>query len=100
MMQIGGVDNLVLKQVNLPQQTEEDIKLTGLPKEDEKSKKEVAASQKETDKDAKSDEEKRLVYGDIVGKSSDGDTTRVKKDADVLIAFSGDLLLFHCFSLW
>ncbi len=81
MMQIGGIDNLVLKQVNLPQQTEEDDKKkTGLVNEDAQ-KKEVNASQKETEKDEKSDEAARSVYGDVVGESSDGDTTRVKKDA-------------------
>ena len=81
MMQIGGIDNLVLKQVNPPQQTEEDDKKkTGLVNEDAQ-KKEVNASQKETEKDEKSDEAARSVYGDVVGESSDGDTTRVKKDA-------------------
>ena len=81
MMQIGGIDNLVLKQVNLPQQTEEDDKKkTGLVNEDAQ-KKEVNASQKENEKDEKSDEATRSVYGDVVGESSDGDTTRVKKDA-------------------
>ncbi len=81
MMQIGGIDNLVLKQVNLPQQAEEDDKKkTGLVNEDTQ-KKEVNASQKETEKDEKSDEAARSVYGDVVGESSDGDTTRVKKDA-------------------
>ena len=81
MMQIGGIDNLVLKQVNLPQQAEEDDKKkTGLVNEDAQ-KKEVNASQKETEKDEKSDEAARSVYGDVVGESSDGDTTRVKKDA-------------------
>ena len=39
MMQIGGIDNLVLKQVNLPQQAEEDDKKkTGLVNEDAQKK--------------------------------------------------------------
>ena len=79
-MQIGGIDNLVLKQVNLPQQPEDDKK-TELLNED--AQKKVNAPEKEEDrkKDESADEAARSVYGDVVGKSSDGDTTRVKKDA-------------------
>ena len=78
-MQIGGIDNLVMKQVTLPEQPgQEDRKInTGqtenikLPETEEKK----SAVQSDNDEAARS------VYGDVVGKSTDGDTTRVKQDA-------------------
>lgn len=81
MMQIGGVDNLVLKDVKLPseEQSEKKVQLqedTSKVREDDAAKK--AQAQKE---DARAEETERSVYGDIVGRSSDGDTSRVKKDA-------------------
>lgn len=80
-MQIGGVDNLVLKDVKLPseEQSEKKVQLqedTSKVREDDAAKK--AQAQKE---DARAEETERSVYGDIVGRSSDGDTSRVKKDA-------------------
>ena len=80
MMQIGGVDNLVLKQVKLPDQPDNDVKKAALSEEDKKVNE--AATEKKVSEDAKKSEEaQKAVYGDIVGKSSDGDTTRVKKGA-------------------
>jgi len=81
MMQIGGIDNLVLKDVKLPseEQSEKKVQLqedTSKVREDDAAKK--AQAQKE---DARAEETERSVYGDIVGRSSDGDTSRVKKDA-------------------
>ncbi len=80
-MQIGGIDNLVLKDVKLPseEQSEKKVQLqedTSKVREDDAAKK--AQAQKE---DARAEETERSVYGDIVGRSSDGDTSRVKKDA-------------------
>ena len=80
MMQIGGVDNLVLKKVDLPASSEtEDKKI--IQQEDEKREEAVSSEKKKEVKDEKSDEAARSVFGDVVGESSDGDTTRVKKDA-------------------
>lgn len=87
MMQIGGVDNLVLKEVKFPEQQERDEKKI-LIQEDGSKIKEDAAAKKEEDaaKAAEkaalnAEETEKSVYGDIVGRSTDGDTTRVKKDA-------------------
>ena len=80
MMQIGGVDNLVLKQVKLPEQQDQDdkkiLQQTNEVKADDDAKK--AQEKKE---DERSDEAAKAVYGDVVGRSQDGDTTRVKEDA-------------------
>ena len=82
MMQIGGVDNLVLKQVTLPSEQENDDKKTVIRETEEKAKeKEEAAAAKDREEAQKAEETAKSVYGDVVGKSSDGDTTRVKKDA-------------------
>lgn len=80
MMQIGGVDNLVLKQVKLPDQPDNDVKKAALQEEDKKVN-EAAAEKKVAEDKEKNDEAQKAVYGDVVGKSSDGDTTRVKKGA-------------------
>lgn len=80
MMQIGGVDNLVLKQVKLPDQPDNDVKKAALQEEDKKVN-EAAADKKVAEDKEKNDEAQKAVYGDVVGKSSDGDTTRVKKGA-------------------
>ena len=88
MMQIGGVDNLVLKEVKLPQQQDGDDKKI-LIREDGSKIKENAAEKKDDEnalkaaekEEQKAEETEKSVYGDLVGKSSDGDTTRVKKDA-------------------
>ncbi len=79
MMQIGGVDNLVLKQVNFPSENEtEEKKVSAVANE---AKTDTADRKIEAKPEEKEDEAARSVYGDVVGKSSDGDTTRVKKDA-------------------
>ncbi|MCR5301437.1 MAG: hypothetical protein K6E49_03255 [Lachnospiraceae bacterium] len=81
MMQIGGIDNLVLKDVKLPSQTEaEDKKVTA--QEDASRIREEAEAAAKQEKDAqRAEETEKSVYGDVVGRSSDGDTTRVKKGA-------------------
>ncbi len=82
MMQIGGVDNLVLKQVTLPSDIENDEKKTVIRETEEKAKeKDEAAAARDREEAQKAEETAKSVYGDVVGKSSDGDTTRVKKDA-------------------
>lgn len=80
MMQIGGVDNLVLKQVKLPEQQDQDDKK--ILQQDEKVRAEDTAKKAQDQKeDERSDEAANAVYGDVVGRSKDGDTTRVKDDA-------------------
>lgn len=80
MMQIGGVDNLVLKDVKLPQENADDKKV--LKQEEDAAKvRETANKKKDADEAKRAEETKSSVYGDVVGKSSDGDTTRVKKGA-------------------
>lgn len=79
MMQIGGVDNLVLKQVNLPSDYEQEEKKV-LTQTDEK--KAVEDTKAQADREAvRQDEAQKAMFGDVVGRSSDGDTTRVKQDA-------------------
>ena len=83
MMQIGGIDNLVLKNVNLPSDNEKDDKKILQQEEDIRAK---DAEKKADDKAAaekaeKAEETEKEVYGDVVARSTDGDTTRVKKDA-------------------
>lgn len=79
MMQIGGVDNLVLKQVNLPSDYEQEEKKI-LTQTDEK--KAVEDTKAQADREAvRQDEAQKAMFGDVVGRSSDGDTTRVKQDA-------------------
>ncbi len=81
-MQIGGVYNLVLKQVTLPSDIENDEKKTVIRETEEKAKeKDEAAAARDREEAQKAEETAKSVYGDVVGKSSDGDTTRVKKDA-------------------
>ena len=81
-MQIGGVDNLVLKQVTLPSEAENDDKKTVIREAEAKEKeKDEAAAAKDREDARKAEETAKSVYGDVVGESSDGDTTRVKKDA-------------------
>lgn len=81
MMQIGGVDNLVLKDVKFPEKPEQDAAAI-LKEEDLKA---ADAAKKDREEEAKeaqrAEETEKSVYGDVVGKSADGDTTRVKKDA-------------------
>ncbi len=82
MMQIGGVDNLVLKQVTLPSEKENEEKKTVIQEEDAKVRDEAAAAaQKDREDEKRAEDVAKNVYGDVVGKSTDGDTTRVKKDA-------------------
>ena len=88
MMKIGGVDNLVLKDIKLPSQETDDKKLFAQEdaskiKEDDAAKKADDAAKKAADEKAaqKAEETEKSVYGYLVGKSTDGDTTRVKKDA-------------------
>ena len=79
MMQIGGVDNLVLKQVKLPSDYEQEEKKVQIQTDDKKA---VEDTKAQANKDAaKSDEAEKAMFGDVVGRSSDGDTTRVKQDA-------------------
>lgn len=80
MMQIGGIDNLVLKDVKLPAQNDQDEKKIVQQQEDASKLAEEAAEKKERDA-ARAEKTEESVYGDLVGKSSDGDTTRVKKGA-------------------
>ena len=80
-MQIGGVDNLVLKDVKLPSEAESNEKKVRLQEENSKVKEDAAAKAQTQKDDKKAEETERSVYGDIVGRSSDGDTSRVKKDA-------------------
>lgn len=78
MMQIGGVDNLVLKQVKLPEQDQDDKKIL---QQNDEVKADDAKKAQERKEDERSDEAAKAVYGDVVGRSQDGDTTRVKEDA-------------------
>ncbi len=81
-MQIGGVDNLVLKDVKLPSESEQNEKKVQLQEDTSKVREDDAAKKAQAQKeDARAEETERSVYGDIVGRSSDGDTSRVKKDA-------------------
>ncbi len=81
-MQIGGVDNLVLKDVKLPSEAEQNEKKVQLQEDTSKVREDDAAGKVQAQKDEKKAEEtERSVYGDIVGRSQDGDTSRVKKDA-------------------
>ena len=84
MMQIGGVDNLILKDVKLPSELNDDKKVTAQQedqkiKEADAAKADAAKKNEEDERKARETEEK--VYGNVVGRSSDGDTTRVKEDA-------------------
>ena len=79
-MQIGGIDDLVLKQVKLPSETETEDRKVALQENAEKAAEDEKAK-KDREEAQKAEETARSVYGDVVGKSSDGDTTRVKKDA-------------------
>ena len=79
MMQIGGVDNLVLKQVKLPSEFEEEDRKVRL-QEDQNKASEDTKAQREADS-ARDEEVEKSTYGDVVGRSSDGDTTRVKQNA-------------------
>ena len=82
MMQIGGVDNLVLKDVKLPSESEQSEKKVQAQEEASKAREDDVAKKAQEKKDEeRSEETERSVYGDIVGRSSDGDTSRVKKDA-------------------
>jgi len=79
-MQIGGIDNLVLKDVKLPEESDQNTRKVRFEEQDSKVKEEEAAK-KDREEAKKAEETERSVYGDVVGKSSDGDTTRVKKGA-------------------
>ena len=79
-MQIGGIDNLVLKDVKLPAQEEKDDKKIARQQDDASKLAEEAAAKKEKDAE-KAEKTEESVYGNLVGKSADGDTTRVKKGA-------------------
>lgn len=81
MMQIGGIDNLVLKDVKFPEKPEQDA--TAILKEEDLKAADAAKKdrEEETKEAQRAEETEKSVYGDVVGKSADGDTTRVKKDA-------------------
>ena len=82
MMQIGGVDNLVLKDVKLPSESEQVEKKVQLQEDTSKVREDDAAKKAQDQKEEeRSEATERSVYGDIVGRSQDGDTSRVKKDA-------------------
>lgn len=81
-MQIGEIDNLVLKDVKFPEQTQKDDKKIVVQEDAAKIKEDDTARQEKEAKEAKEAKEtEQKVYGDVVGRSTDGDTTRVKKDA-------------------
>ena len=81
-MQIGGVDNLVLKDVKLPSESEQVEKKVQFQEDTSKVGEDDAAKKAQDQKEEeKSEATERSVYGDIVGRSQDGDTSRVKKDA-------------------
>ena len=79
-MQIGGIDNLVLKDVKLPAQNDQEDRKIVQQQEDASKTAQEAAEKKEKDAE-RTEKTEESVYGDLVGKSSDGDTTRVKKGA-------------------
>ncbi len=82
MMQIGEIDSLVLKDVKFPEQTQKDDKKIVVQEDAAKIKEDDTARQEKEAKEAKEAKEtEQKVYGDVVGRSTDGDTTRVKKDA-------------------
>ena len=82
MMQIGGIDNLVLKDVKFPEKPDQNADKTILREEDLKAKEAEKKDKEQEQKEAqRAEETAKSVYGDVVGKSEDGDTTRVKKDA-------------------
>ena len=80
-MQIGGIDNLVLKEVKLPAQEEQKDKNVIQQEDTSKIAEEAAKKSDDAKKAREANEAEKSVYGDLVGKSSDGDTTRVKKGA-------------------
>ncbi|MBR2530376.1 MAG: hypothetical protein IKE35_05040 [Lachnospiraceae bacterium] len=80
MMQIGGIDNLVLKDVKLPAQNDQEEKKIVQQQEDASKAAQEAAAKKEKDAE-RTEKTEESVYGNLVGRSSDGDTTRVKQGA-------------------
>ena len=80
MMQIGGVDNLVLKQVKLPEQEDKDNKKILFGEQDVRAQDAAKQAQDKKDEEKK-EETENAVYGNVVGRSPDGDTTRVRDDA-------------------
>ena len=80
MMQIGGIDNLVLKDVKLPAQNDQEEKKIVQQQEDASKAAQEAAEKKEKDAE-RTEKTEESVYGNLVGRSSDGDTTRVKQGA-------------------
>ena len=81
MMQIGGIDNLVIKQPAAAAAYEQDDKKKIITEEVDKKAVEPEKDSGYKPQTDTEDEASRGVYGDVVGKSSDGDTTRVKQDA-------------------
>lgn len=79
-MQIGGIDNLVLKDVKLPAQNDQEEKKIVQQQEDASKAAQEAAAKKEKDAE-RTEKTEESVYGNLVGRSSDGDTTRVKQGA-------------------
>lgn len=85
MINIGGVDNLVLRDVKLPSENDDDRKILQQQNEEKKiteadaAKEDAAKADKE--KERRTEETERSVYGDLAGRSTDGDTTRVRKDS-------------------
>ena len=80
MMQIGGIDSQVLKQVKLPaEENGEDKKI--LQQDEDIRAGETVSQAQEEEKEEKDEEAANAVYGNVVGRSSDGDTTRVREDA-------------------
>ncbi len=80
MMQIDGIDNLVLKDVKLPAQNDQEEKKIVQQQEDASKAAQEAAAKKEKDAE-RTEKTEESVYGNLVGRSSDGDTTRVKQGA-------------------
>ncbi|MBQ6575012.1 MAG: hypothetical protein IJL90_02760, partial [Lachnospiraceae bacterium] len=74
------IDNLVLKDVKLPAQNDQEEKKIVQQQEDASKTAQEAAAKKEKDAE-RTEKTEESVYGNLVGRSSDGDTTRVKQGA-------------------
>ncbi|MCR5688125.1 MAG: hypothetical protein K6G58_08900 [Lachnospiraceae bacterium] len=82
MVQLGGIDNLVMKQATLPSETEQDSRKVEEQREDLRAAEEKKAEQRsDAEKAERAEETEKAVYGNVVGRSADGDTTRVRDDA-------------------
>ena len=65
MMQIGGIDNLVLKDVKLPAQNDQEEKKIVQQQEDASKAAQEAAAKKEKDAE-RTEKTEESVYGDLV----------------------------------